>query len=467
MGSIMICENGLPFINDYVDNLNKILKSNNCELTKTQSLWMKFILLGILVTNTVCWNKIERFSIGAYKHTAISWMFINAKLAWNKLLRSSVLHLIEVYKITSGVLAIDDTGKNRSKNTTTIATVHKVKDKKTAGYVNAQELVYLLLIANGVSLPVGFRLYEPDPMLKKVKQQRTLLKAKKVAKQYWPVIPMRSKDYPTKPELALSLLSEFVNNYPQVKIIAVVADALYSAQSFVKQATAITKQKQIITEIRSTQNIIVNNVTIQVAKFFKPYHGTKSTVQLRYNDQHITYVAHKCVIKAHAKKYWVIALKYDNEENYRYIIATDMSYLAYDVIKTFALRWLIEVFIQDWKAHEGWNSMAKQPGVDGSIRGIILSLLCDHALLTHPQQIALYRKWEPACTVGSLREKVIMESLLQFMDQIINSENPAQLLNDYKERLNQIFQLRQSTKHMRNNYFNEINVPQADNLQVA
>jgi hypothetical protein len=44
------------------------------------------------------------------------------------------------------------------------------------------------------------------------------------------------------------------------------------------------------------------------------------------------------------------------------------------------------VFIQEWKGFEGWNRLAKQQGDKGSMRGVILSLLCDHLLLVHPKQ---------------------------------------------------------------------------------
>ena len=47
---------------------------------------------------------------------------------------------------------------------------------------------------------------------------------------------------------------------------------------------------------------------------------------------------------------------------------------------TYTLRWLVEVFFEDWKLYEGWAGMAKQPDEEGSFRGVILSLLLDHAL---------------------------------------------------------------------------------------
>ena len=55
-----------------------------------------------------------------------------------------------------------------------------------------------------------------------------------------------------------------------------------------------------------------------------------------------------------------------------------MSWHHADIARFYSLRWLVEVFIQDWKAHGGWNKLSKQRGVEGSERGVILSLLCEH-----------------------------------------------------------------------------------------
>ena len=103
-------------------------------------------------------------------------------------------------------------------------------------------------------------------------------------------------------------------------------------------------------------------------------------------------LAARIIVKSHAKKRFVVALKYEGETEYRFIVATDLSWQHMDIARTYTLRWLVEVFIQDWKAHGGWNKLSKQQGVDSAMRGITLSLLCEHALLLHPQQSARFKK---------------------------------------------------------------------------
>jgi hypothetical protein len=309
--------------------------------------------------------------------------------------------------------------------------------------------VFLVLVSKEITLPVGYKLYESDPILQAFRREDKRLKKKGIAKKHRPQEPKRSKGYPTKIELSLELLREFVDHFPKIKIMSTSADAAYGTRKFIEQVAVITNQKQVITQIKSSQNIAINNKIMSVAEFFKNYSGKKATVKLRGQDKEVTFVSIKLVVTSHNASYRVVALKYADEDAYRYIIANDASWQPIDIIQAYALRWLVEVFIQDWKSHEGWNQLAKQPGVDGTVRAIDLSLLCDHALLTHPEQIALFKKREPACTVGSLQERVIMDSLLVFIQSIVCSDNPQALFNEHKEHIMQVFALRSSKKHMR------------------
>ena len=93
--------------------------------------------------------------------------------------------------------------------------------------------------------------------------------------------------------------------------------------------------------------------------------------------------------------------------------------------------------------------MAKQPGEEGSIRGVTLSLLSDHVLLLHEDQKVLLENKQPAATVGSLREKVMMESLKGFIEKMVSSDNPKALFEEYADKISELFELRSSIKHLR------------------
>ncbi len=44
-------------------------------------------------------------------------------------------------------------------------------------------------------------------------------------------------------------------------------------------------------------------------------------------------------VSAHQQKQWVVALKYPSEEDYRYLVASEMSWRAADVASAYTLRW--------------------------------------------------------------------------------------------------------------------------------
>ena len=153
-------------------------------------------------------------------------------------------------------------------------------------------------------------------------------------------------------------------------------------------------------------------------------------------------------VTAHGKKRLVVALKYEGESDYRYLVATDMTWRTLDIIQAYTLRWLVEVFFEDWKLYEGWGREAKQLDEEGSSRGLILSLLFDHCLLLHPEQAARIENKLPAYTVGSLQRKSQMEALLEFIKKLLEDESPADKLKQLAGLIDDVFQLMPSGKHM-------------------
>lgn len=447
----MLIGESLPFIRDYITAVNESIKQHNPEnqLTRLQSYWLSFVILGLLVTNSFCWARYERFGLGRYKIKQMSWMFRRAQIMWESLLQASTKHIVSAYGIKYGVLVIDDTDKQRSKNATEIAKLHKIKDKKTGGYINGQNIIFLLLVCEKVTLPVGFYFYEPDPKQIAWRKEDARLRKKGIEKKYRPQALPVDPDYPSKKEYALRLLSDFARTFSEVRVKAIAADTAYGTLDFMEKSAHITKQSQVISQIKKSQLIVVNSKEITVANFFKNHQGHTEKVALRGEEKTVTYRSGIFKVKSHKKKYFVVALKYEDESDYRYLIARDMTWRDIDIIKTYSFRWLVEVFIQDWKQYEGWNQLAKQPGEEGSNRGVTLSLLSDHALLLHQDQKVLLENRRPAATVGSLREKVMMESLTGFIEEIVSSEDPKAFFEEYADKISELFGLRSSIKHLR------------------
>ncbi|WP_230988284.1 hypothetical protein [Bathymodiolus japonicus methanotrophic gill symbiont] len=181
------------------------------------------------------------------------------------------------------------------------------------------------------------------------------------------------------------------------------------------------------------------------------YRGLKifTSLKLRFQDfQRVTVSSARLKVSSHSKKRFVIALKYDGENDYRYLVATDLTWRTQDIIQAYTLRWLIEVFFEDWKLYEGWGPEAKQLDEEGSSRGLILSLLFDHCLLLHPEQIARIESKLPAYTIGSLQRKSQMDVLLEFITSLLEFPDPGDKLKELGELIKDVFQLMPSGKHM-------------------
>ena len=107
-------------------------------------------------------------------------------------------------------------------------------------------------------------------------------------------------------------------------------------------------------------------------------------------------------------------------------------------------------FIQDWKGHMGFDSMAIHQGVDGSFRGLTLSLLADHALNFHPEQAALIDAKLPAGTVSSLTKRIKIESLLESIKTLVYSDQPKDAYERMADSLMSIYELNSSKRNMVN-----------------
>jgi hypothetical protein len=451
----------LPFIKAFVEDLDDALKKidPNAALSMTQKGWLAFCCLGILVTNSLCWARMERGSLGSYTLAAMSWMFRRSKIDWELLLHGGVKAVLKRYGIYKGILVVDESDKKRSKGVKRIFRAHKLKDKSSGGYIIGQSIVLLVLVTPLVTIPVGFSFYIPDPALTAWYKLKKEIDKKGKGKKKLPGKPKRNQEYPTKPLIALALLSEFRAYHPEVQIKCVVADALYGTDEFLSEASRIFGGIQVISQLRNNQNVRSRGQQMSVEAYFAKYGGGLQEIKIRGGGSAKVMVGSaRLYVLSHKKKRFVIALKYEGEEEYRYLVAADLSWRTLDIVQAYTFGWLIEVFFEDWKSYEGWGQLIPDSrDEEGSRRGlilslllVILSLLLDHCLLLHPDQTTRLENKLPASTTGSLIEKVKVESLLQLIRSLLFSDNPQQQLQRLSEAVEEVFQLAPSKKHMIN-----------------
>jgi hypothetical protein len=142
----MVIAKPLPFIRAFVEAIDEAIAEYRPgqRLSALQRTWLSFCLTAMLVTNSICWARFERASLGTYSLAALSWMFRQAKIPWEYLLVASVRVILYHHGITSGSLVIDDSDKQRSKGATTLAHLYKLRDKESGGSLWGQSLVFLV-----------------------------------------------------------------------------------------------------------------------------------------------------------------------------------------------------------------------------------------------------------------------------------------------------------------------------------
>ncbi len=361
----------------------------------------------------------------------------------------SVRVVLESFATWEGVLVVDDTGKKRAKVTKRIPYVHYFKNKARTGSIRGQEIVFLVLVTPCVTIPVAFAFYQPDPAYSAWAKQDKRLKRQGVAKSKRPRPPAPNARYLNKQQLALELLAQFALEHPQVRVNAVLADALYGSAAFMAQAVRLFPTVQMISQLRSNQKVRYRGRLWSVRDYFRAYPGVAQTVTIRGGETiELLVGSARLYVEFQGVKCFVVAVRYPDAPEYRYLVASDLSWRTLDIVQAYTLRWLVEVCIEDLKVYEGWGQATKQPGVEGSSRSLCLRLLCDHCLLLHPEQQALVARQEPLSTIGSLQRYLQAESFVAWLKTWLADETLTDKIDQLAKVIRPLFPLEPSKKHM-------------------
>jgi hypothetical protein len=128
----MVLGKPAPFVSAFVEAVDTAIRAHQPHhaMSSTQRAWLAFCLTAVLVTNSICWARFERASLGTYAMAALSWMFRHSKIPWEHLLVASVWGILQHHGLTSGNLLIDDTDNPRSKSAKALAYLYKLRDKE-------------------------------------------------------------------------------------------------------------------------------------------------------------------------------------------------------------------------------------------------------------------------------------------------------------------------------------------------
>ena len=355
-------------------------------------------------------------------------------------------------------VVIDDTDRPRCKGVKILYGFFKTLDKLTNGWIQAQNIVFLCLVTDRVTVVFFFTFYRPDPIYSAWEEKDKKLRKLGHKKKDRPKGPKRRSNYPTRIEIAINLLARlksFLSQFEeltgkQLKVKSILFDCAYMSPKIQKMARKNFKKVQLISQIASNQKVWNRSGCKKTAEeYFNNLNPQTSSFQIRDNPTDVIFVSARLTVQSHGRVFHVVAIKYRDEAKFRYLIAADLSWKAENIIRAYALRWLIEVVNFDWKQHDGWGESATQQGADGACRGMILSLLVDSFLLTHPLQIRQSRAGLQLWTAGSVVQRVQYDHLLDSIEELFASPDPEIALKQIAESVGKYIKLRPSTKHMK------------------
>ena len=132
----MILGEPAGFVRAFIEAVDAAIREHQPHhaMSVTQRTWLAFCVTAVLVTNSICWARFERASLGTYSMAALSWMFRHSKMPWDHLLVASVRVILRHHGLTSGSLVVDDTDNPRSKSAKALAHLYKLHDKDSGGY---------------------------------------------------------------------------------------------------------------------------------------------------------------------------------------------------------------------------------------------------------------------------------------------------------------------------------------------
>jgi hypothetical protein len=399
MESAMVIGKPAPCVSAVVDAVDEAIREQNPSDGRSTMprAWLALCVTAVLITHAIGWARFARASLGTDALAALSWRFRHRKMPGELLLVASVRVIRRQYGMTAGSLVIDDTDTQRSKSATTRAHLDTRRDQESGGYMWGQRLVFLVLVTPQISIPVGVVCYQPAPELSPWDKKEKALKQQGVPPTQRPPTPAPHPPYPPNPPLARRFLEAFKAQHPDIRMHWITADALYGTAPFVDDASARFGGVQVISQIRRHQHLRLGQRAQPVADYCATQPGTPSTLRIRGGDEVVVWVSRARVdVCAHHTKRCIVAITSEAAETYRDLMASDLSGRTREMVQGHTLRWLVEVFMQDWKSYDGWSPLTQQPGEAGARPSVILRLLVDQALCLHPDPHAQLQNTLPA-----------------------------------------------------------------------
>jgi hypothetical protein len=127
--------------------------------------------------------------------------------------------------------------------------------------------------------------------------------------------------------------------------------------------------------LRSNQNVRDKRREWKLDEYFRAYPGVPKDIPIRGGKtERMIIGSARLYVEAHGCMRFVIAIRYSEQEEYRHLVASDLSWRTDDIVKAYTFRWLMETVIEDSKVScaelvEAMEDGARRPSSQAS-RGL-------------------------------------------------------------------------------------------------
>ena len=437
-------EQPLKSVESYVGT---IAEHGEVTLTSKQAKLVARLLSGILLLGAFKVSRIAALFLMEISPPAIYAMLRRSAIPFDKLFWGSLKLVIGLFGVRTVTIAIDDTERERSKGCRALPFVRKAVCKLTGGWIQVQNLLFFVLVTDKVTIPIWFSFHRPSQLSKK--QKAICRKNPKRIKEFDP-------RYRTKVDLAcigLYIVSRMLRRIEdemgiKLNLRCISADNGF-ASAQVQQAVVRYFGCQFVSKANPQQKVKYRGNQPRLCDFFKRISAISKTIKIRGKCIALEYKAARVHVSSYGRKVFVVAIRYNNDKAWQYLYGTDLSWTAESIIKAYGLRWLVEVFFEDWKMYDGWGVGALQRSVDGAARGLFLSLLVDLFLLYHQRTDLSLREHgrNELYSAGTVIRYLQAEAIHQAIEGVLEHANPRQKLVEVRELLLEVAEKRLSLKH--------------------
>jgi hypothetical protein len=328
--------------------------------------------------------------------------------------------------------------------------VRKAICKATGGWIQAQNIVFILLVTERVTIPIWFCFHRPATLTKE--QKKITRKRPEKIKEF-------DHKYRTKVELAcigFAVVSRILKRLENELRITLTVRCVSGDNGFASAPVQIAVSKWFhcayLSKANPKQKVLVKNVEMPIESYFNRISSVTKTIQIRGHAVTIEYRSARVFVSSFNRKVLVVSLRYNNEKSWQYLFGTDLTWTSESVIKGYGLRWLVEVFFEDWKQCDGWGAGALQRSVDGAVRGLFLSLLVDLFLLHYQHSNASLQEHGRVelCSAGTVVRQLQAKALHEAIEGILDHDNPRAKLNEIYDQMTSLMERRVSLKHAAN-----------------